>query len=520
MSVWSTSYGKALELRQGARAHEWESGACAHLATTTIALMRSFLSLHACEQVVERRNVDDSRGIDQQRHIFSEQHGLFVLGILSSCSEIFAFLFKHAVAFLPLVAPTAAQEFLLDEIINEWKRGKSGREGSHEFWDVVSDWQNQMITSMQEDMSLQRCATVQETLLLSVPIFLLYTDTCCRLVRTSTLEANVTYAKNLYIMRGMACPCAPCHPISTVSESSFTAPLLMHAVLSLAGALSEGLNLVDLCMKACITARTILVDHRKSNSSEPAPFRSQCTLLLAASSAWSAMIQASGITASVGSLLRDMSLWLPPSTLSSQIPAAAAAATEIANAFETQKNSAISVLMLLQSGLIQTFHSFDEVEMAADVSVVSHVEVEMQCLGATYLARRSFSEWASIRYPQMENSIFQPHSVKQTTEQCIFDVLFATQAGFLCALHADTVLAPELQMAGASSICTHDCVISLTEVYHLSAKDSSCCSVPDRLILFSDIVQYLLYAANPASGAVQSTYHHKFIVFALACCSR
>jgi hypothetical protein len=233
------------------------------------------------------------------------------------------------------------------------------------------------------------------------------------------------------------------------------------------------------------------------------------------------MIQASGISASLGSLLRDMSLWLPPSTLSSKIPAAAAAAAaEISYAFEAQKNSAISVLMLLQSGLVQTFQSFDEFETAAGASVVAHMELEMQCLGPTYLARRPFSEWASIRYPRMENSIFQPHSVKQITEQRIVDVLFATQAGFLCALHADAVLAPELHLADALSICNHDYVVSLTEIFHLSAKDSSCCTVPEQLILLSDIVQRLLYAASPSAGAAQSAHYWKFIAFFLACCGR
>jgi hypothetical protein len=100
-------------------------------------------------------------------------------------------------------------------------------------------------------------------------------------------------------------------------------------------------------------------------------------------------------------------------------------------------------LQLLQSNLIQTVQSIDELESGVDSSIVAHMDVEMKCLGPTYLARRAFCDWASIRYPDMENYIFQPHSLSKSVQRRDFDVLFATQAGFLCALHADAVLAFE-----------------------------------------------------------------------------
>jgi hypothetical protein len=101
----------------------------------------------------------------------------------------------------------------------------------------------------------------------------------------------------------------------------------------------------------------------------------------------------------------------------------------------------------------------------------------------------------------MENYIFQPHSLSKSVQRRDFDVLFATQAGFLCALHADAVLAPELHLAGVSSICTHDCVVSLSEMFNNSASFGSGSTVREQLILLSDVVERLLHSANPASGA-------------------
>jgi hypothetical protein len=194
-----------------------------------------------------------------------------------------------------------------------------------------------------------------------------------------------------------------------------------------------------------------------------------------------------------------MNAWLPAPALLTAT--ATAAAAEIAGAYEAQKSSLISALLLLQAGLIQTFQSFDELECGLHSSVDVHLDVEMKCMGPTYLGRRSFCDWASMRYPQMENFIFQPHSLGRSSEQRVVDVLFATQAGFLCALHADAVLAPELHSAGASSICSRDVVISLTEVFHPSESVSDGSTMSERLILLSDIVQRLLLSAEPASGA-------------------
>jgi hypothetical protein len=493
MSVWSTSYGDALLLRQGARAVEWESGACAHLATTTTALMRSFVSPVACEQAVSRCSGDVSSGIHSQHH---------VLGILSSGAEVFAFLYRHALTFLPLAAPTAAQEFLLDDIMNEWRRSKAGSEGSQEFRDAVQSWELNILSNLRESMTLQRCTSVQESLLLSVPVFLQYTDTCIRLFRTANLHADMNHAKNLYVMRGMSCPCAPCHPITAASDRDIVVPLLMHTVYCLAEALAEGLSLVDICMKSCVTSRTTLMDLRKSSSNiGPAPFRSQCTLLLASSSAWSAFVRTSGIAKNLNCLIRDTSVWLLPTLSSSASPSAAAAAADFASVFEAQKNSMINALQLLQSGLIQTVQSIDELESGVDSSIVAYMDVEMKCLGPTYLGRRAFCDWASLRYPEMENYIFQPHSLSKRAERRDVEVLFATQAGFLCALHADAVLAPELHLAGVSSICTQDCVVSLSEMFNNSASFGSSAIVREQAILLSDVVERLVHSANPTSGA-------------------
>jgi hypothetical protein len=463
--------------------------------------MRSFVSPLACEQAVSRCSVNGSRDIHNQHHVFAHEQGRFVLGILSSGAAVFAFLYRHAITFLPLAAPTAAQEFLLDDIMNEWRRSRAGSEGPQEFWDAVQSWELNMMSNLRENMALQRCASVQESLLLSVPIFLQYTDTCIRLVRAADM-GDMDHAELLYIMRGISCPCAPCRPIAAASERDITVPLLMYTVHCLAEALAEGLSLVDMCTKSCVTSRTSVMDLRKSNSDiGPAPFRSQCTLLLASSSAWSTFVHTSGIAKSVNCLIRDASAWLLPTLTSSASSSATAAAAEFASVFEDQKNCVINALQLLQSCLIQTVQSIDELESGVDSSIVAYMDVEMKCLGPTYLARRAFCDWASMRYPDMENYIFQPHSLSKSVQRRDFDVLFATQAGFLCALHADAVLAPELHLAGVSSICTHDCVVSLSEMFNNSASFGSGSTVREQLILLSDVVERLLHSANPASGA-------------------
>jgi hypothetical protein len=150
--------------------------------------------------------------------------------------------------------------------------------------------------------------------------------------------------------------------------------------------------------------------------------------------------------------------------------------------------------------LMQSFQSFDELEDGTEYSVISQLDVAGKCLGATYLKKNSFRDWASVRYPKMVNFIFQPHSMKATTEQRTIDVLFATQAGFVCALHADAVLASVLQAAAVASISATDHIVSLSELHGCSAGISSSTTVPEPRILMSDIVQRLLSAANPASG--------------------
>ena len=124
----------------------------------------------------------------------------------------------------------------------------------------------------------------------------------------------------------------------------------------------------------------------------------------------------------------------------------------------------------------------------------------MKCLGQTYLERRAFCDWSSIRYPEMDSHIFQPHSMKKNSKQQNIEVLFATQAGFVCALHADAVLAPELQQAGVSSICTDDCVVSLSEMPNEAEGAASSSIVREQRILFPDIVERLLKSASSASG--------------------
>jgi hypothetical protein len=523
MSVWTAAYGKALMLKQPPRAVDWECGSCAHLTTTTIALMRSFISPQACVQAITQSTID-KLFIDKQNAAESasaallEQNGNFLLNMLACCGEIFTFLFQHALAYLPLSAPTAAQEFLLDEIMNEWRASKASRQGSQEFWDVANNWEIHMMAGVRESMAVQRCVSVQESLLLSVPIFLRYTETCIHLLQTGSTSTNSTHAQNLYIMRGMSCPCVPCHQTSPSCRMDVTAPLLLRAVLSLARALSEGLILADLCMKSCVTSRTTIVDHRKSDGDEPAPFRSRCTLLLASRSAWSTMLCESGITKSVTFLLRDASLWLPPPPVSSTLPPpAAAAALQIANSFEDQKRLYVHVFHVLLSCAVQTLQHFHDLDDGARSSIIEHLDTEMKCLGPTYLQKNAFCTWASIRYPEMDNFIFQPHSLTKHTKQRSIDVLFATQAGFLCALHADAVLAPELQLAGALSMCSSDYVISLSEI-HLDGEGSSSSSfVREQCILFSDIVERLLGSACPASGAAAAFQHADVLTRVIIC---
>jgi hypothetical protein len=496
MSVWSTSYGNARMLKRGSRAIDWQSGGCTHLAATTIALMRSFVSSQDCVQAVSQCSEENSSDSAPGDAAFSQHRGNFVLSILGSCAEVFAYLFKHALAFLPLAAPSPAQEFLLDEIIDDWRASSVGREGSQEFWDVAKDWEAQMINSLRDSMAVQRCATAYESLLLAVPIFLQFAETCISLLKHESLGLNVAYAQSMYVMRGMLCPCTPSHPVAPSFKSHYTAPLLLRTVLSLCSALSDGLSLLDLCMKSCLVSRTTLVA-----GGHPAPFRSQCTLLLASGSAWSTVIHKSRITQRIVSSLRDVELWLPPPLSSSKCSVAAAAvAAEIANAFDDQKSCIISTLQLLHSCLIQSLQSFDQLEDGTDFSVVSQLDVAAKCLGATYLKKNSFRDWASVRYPKMVNFIFQPHSMKATTEQRTIDVLFATQAGFVCALHADAVLASVLQAASVSSICATDHIVSLSELHGCSTGISSSATVREPRILMSDIVERLLRAANPASG--------------------
>lgn len=500
ISVWSISYGRALMQRQGSLADDWESGACAELTSTTIALMRSFVSLQECIHAVARCGIDHSSNTNSEPSVFKEHHGDFVLHMLGSIGDIFSFLFEHALAFMPLAAPSVAQEFLLAEIMQEWRASKVGRQGSHEFWDVANKWESDMMDSVKDSMAVQRCDTAQESLLLCVPIFLQHTRTCIQLFQNENTSIINSYAQNMYIMRGMSCPCAAF--ALPMSEFDMTVPLLMRAATALSGALSEGLVLMDICTKSCVTATTTLVDHRKSalDGTNPAPpFRSQCTLLLAAGSAWSAMIQESGITKCVVSLLHIVNSWLPPPTTYAA-KMSPAAATEIANAFEGQKNSVVHALQLLQSGLVQTLQSFNDLECGADASVVAHLEVEMKCLGPTFLGKKSFGDWASVRYPTMENQIFQPQSLKKDAKQCNTEVLLATQAGFVCALHADAVLAPELQLGGIPSICSSDCVVLVSEIHSMSGADGSSATVREQLVLFSDIVERLLRLAAPAAG--------------------
>jgi hypothetical protein len=507
MSVWTAAHGHALMQNQGPCAADWESGYCAHLTTTTIAVMRSFISHQACEQAVTQSCAEQSIDAEHEPVGLLQHRGDFVLDMIACCADIFAFLFKNALAYLPLSAPTAAQEFLLDEIMNEWRSSRLSGQGSQEFWDVEFDWEVQMMRDVRDSMALQRCATVQESLLLSVPIILRYTQTCIQLLQSNVLSVNADHAQTLYIMRAMRCPCAPCHQISPSCKMDITAPLLFRSALSLAGAMSDGLTLVDHCMKSCVTSRTALVDHRTSDGRDPAPFRSRCTLLLASHSAWSTMVSESGISKSVACLVRDINSWLPPPAFSCHLPrAAAAAAMQIANAFEDQKHFVLHTLQLLLSCLVQTLQTFHDLESGADSFVVEHLDLETKCLGQTYLERQSFCDWASIRYPEMDSYIFQPHTLTAKSNQNNIDVLFATQAGFLCALHADAVLAPELQMAGASSICSGDCVVSLSEMSHDCEGAASNSAVHERRITFTDIVDRLLGSASPSSGAAPFTH--------------
>lgn len=509
MSVWTTSHGNALMLKQGPLAMDWESGFCAHFTATTIALMRSFISHQACLHAVTQGSAKNSISAEHASTGLPGQHGNFVLAMLACCGEIFAFLFKHALAYLPLSAPTAAQEFLLDEILNEWGASRVSRQGSQQFWDVESDWENHMVTSVQDSMALQRCARVQESLLLSVPVFIRYMQTCVQLIQHDNVSLNATPAQKFHIMRAMTCPCVPCHQFIPTCTMDITAPLLLRCTVSLATALSEGLTLVDLCMRSCITSRTTLVDHRTGDGHDPAPFRSRCTLLLASRSALSTMVYESGIIKSITFLLRDVNLWLPPPPLSSHLPPVAAAiALQMANSFEDQKRHVMHILQLLLSSLVHTLQQFHDLENGTDSLIIELLDIEMKCLGQTYLERRAFCDWSSIRYPEMDSHIFQPHSMKKNSKQQNIEVLFATQAGFVCALHADAVLAPELQQAGVSSICTDDCVVSLSEMPNEAEGAASSSIVREQRILFPDIVERLLKSASSASGIFSIFQHH------------
>jgi hypothetical protein len=101
----------------------------------------------------------------------------------------------------------------------------------------------------------------------------------------------------------------------------------------------------------------------------------------------------------------------------------------------------------------------------------------------------------------MVNQIFQPQFLARDAEQRVVEVLFATQAGFVCALHADDVLAPERQLGGIPSVCTSDCVVSLSEVHSKCGGGGGSAIVRDPVILFADIAERLLSVAAAASGA-------------------
>jgi hypothetical protein len=221
------------------------------------------------------------------------------------------------------------------------------------------------------------------------------------------------------------------------------------------------------------------------------------------------MILETNILRSLRSLIDGASNWPRPSPTSSAShpsAAAAAAAADVSNAFEGQRGLLVHTLQMLQSSLLQTLQSFDELEDGAAASAVAHLDTEMKCLGATYLGEKAFVNWASARHPGFEDVVFQPHRAKKRTEDPVIDVLFATQAGFLCALHADAVLALELKAAGAASLCACDLVISLSEMQHISPADGDKSTVHDRLVLLSDIVERLLFAADNSSGAIYAAF--------------